>query len=74
MAAVTDNTGTILISDGDSSTWIKKEKVQVSAAGNNVIIQWDRVHYMSYLYTNISAPSGASAIAVASAIKTFLNS
>ena len=71
--AVSDNTGTILINDGNSVIHPKKEKVIVTAAGNNVRIGWDRVHYVTYPYTDFTAPTGADAPTVAAAITAFLN-
>ena len=71
--SVSDNDGTILISDGNSVTYPKKQKVTVDAVGNNVVIQWDRSHYVSYPYTDFTAPSGASALIVAAAISVMLD-
>lgn len=71
--SVINNTGTICINDGWSVTYPKKGKVEVSAVGNNVLIYWDRVHYSSYLYSDFTAPTGASAVAVAALISAMLN-
>lgn len=71
--SVTNNTGTILVSDGNANTYIKKQLVTVGTNGNNVVISWYRVHYITFPYTDFTAPTGASASAVANAIGAFLN-
>ena len=71
--SVTNSGGTILINDSDSVYYIEKQKVDVSTKGNNVIIRWDKTHYVSYPYTDFTAPSGASAAIVAAAIAAFLS-
>ncbi len=71
--AVTNSTGYILASDGNSVNYIKKQLVTVAAVGNNVVINWYINHKIIYPYTDFTAPSGASATAVANAIAAFLN-
>lgn len=71
--SVIDSNGCIFIDDGNSQIYPKKEKVTVGAVGNNVVIRWDRVHYSSYIYTDFTAPTGASAVAVAALISAMLN-
>lgn len=70
---VTNSGGTIKIDDGQNVNYPQKNKVDVSAIGDNVIIRWDDVHYVSYPYSSYSSPSGASAAAVAALIAAFLN-
>ena len=70
---VTNEGGTILINDGNSEWYIKKQKVAVSTQGDNVIIREDSVHYASYVYTDFTAPTGASAAAVAALIEAFID-
>jgi hypothetical protein len=70
--SVTNTTGTIFVNDGNSFLYIKKQKVAVDAVGTNVVIRWDRVHYVSYPAVDFTSPSG-SASTIAVAIKAFLN-
>lgn len=67
-----DEGGTILISDGNSVWYIKKQKVAVSTDGTNVIIREDAVHYVSYPAADFTAPTG-TASAIAAAIEVFLD-
>lgn len=71
--SVTNRTGSILVSDGNSNTYIKKQLVSVETNGNNVVIRFHKIHYISFPYDQYTAPTGASASAVASAISAFLN-
>ena len=73
MISVTNNTLTLTIADGDSTTHLRKKKVTVSAYKNNVYIFWDNLIRINKNYDNFSAPAGASAVAVASSINTFMN-
>ena len=72
--AVTDaGSGYISINDGNFVTDVEKAKVSVIAFGSTVQIWWGDVNYISFPYTDFTAPSGASASAVAAAIAAFLN-
>ena len=70
--AVTNNSGTILISDGNSVLYIKKEKVAVYTDGTNVVVREDAVHYRSYPAADFTAPTG-TATQIATAIQVFLD-
>lgn len=72
--SVTNSGGTLYINDGNSVFYPQKDKISVSTSGNNVIIRWDEVHYVTFPYTDYTAPSGASATAVAALIAAFLDS
>lgn len=71
--SVTDTGATISIDDGNSVQRPVKSKVTVSSRGSNVRIQWSQTEYIETAYTNFTAPSGASAAAVANAIEAFLD-
>lgn len=71
--SVTDNTGTILVDDGNSQWYIKKQKCTVTAQGTSVEIRSDAVHYASYPAASFTTPSG-TASAIAAAIEVFLDS
>lgn len=71
--SVTDNAGYISINDGNSVRDIEKAKVAIVAYGDNVQIFWDDVHYCQYVYSDFTAPTGASASAVAASIAAFLD-
>ena len=71
--SVQDSGSTISINDGNSVIYPYKDKITVSSQGNNVRIQWDEVNYVQYPYTDFTAPTGASAAAVAAAIEIFLD-
>ncbi|KKS77124.1 MAG: hypothetical protein UV51_C0010G0029 [Candidatus Woesebacteria bacterium GW2011_GWC1_42_9] len=73
MITVTDTGATITIEDGNSTISIVKSKVSVSSRGSNVRIQWGETSYLETAYTNFTAPSEASAVAVAAAIEAFLD-
>lgn len=71
--SVTDGVGTLIIADGNSTINPNKKKVVVSTSGNNVKIGWDEVSFVIYPYTDFTAPTGASAEAVATAIQAILD-
>lgn len=71
--AVTDEGGTILINDGSQQWYIKKQKVVISTEGDNVIIRADEDRYIQQNYANFTAPTGASANAVAALIEAFID-
>ena len=65
--SVTDTTGTITISDGNSTQAPEKDKVMVRSFGNTVQIYWSETGYVSFPYTDFTAPTGATAAATAAA-------
>lgn len=72
--AVTDSGGGyISINDGNSVQDVDKNKVTVLSYGTTVQIWWDDVHYVSFPYTDFTAPTGASASAVAALIAAMLD-
>jgi len=73
MISVTNNILTLTIADGDSTTHFRKKKVTVFAYKNNVYMFWDGHIQIKENYANFSTPAGASAVAVASSINTFMN-
>lgn len=70
--AVTDEGGTILVDDGNSVWYIKKQKVAVSSQGTNVIIREDEVHYRTYPAADFTAPAGTASV-ISAAISVFLD-
>lgn len=72
--AVTNSVSTIIIDDGNSQIAVSKELVSVRAQGNNVRVQWSPINFVEFPYTDFTAPTGASADAVADAIEAFLDS
>ena len=74
MAVVTvaDNTGTISIADGNSTIYIEKKKVDVTAQGGKVTIRWDENTSVTYTAAQFISPSGTAA-AIAAAIAVFLD-
>lgn len=68
---VTDTGSTITIDDGNSAIRVPKAELIIWNRGNNVKLQWLNNWSMETGYTNFSAPSGASALAVANAIEAF---
>ena len=72
--AVTNSNSTIVVSDGASIIRISKRKAVIISEGDNVRIEWGKGGaYVQYPYTDFTAPSGASAVAVADAIEVFLD-
>lgn len=71
--SVVDSGSTVTISDGNSTINPYKDKITVSAQGSNVRIQWDARSYVQYPYTDFTAPTGASATAVADLIAAMLD-
>lgn len=71
--SVVDSGSTITISDGNSTINPYKDKITVYAQGTSVKIQWDARSYVSYPYTDFTAPTGASATAVADLIAAMLD-
>ena len=71
--SVTNNPGSLSIDTGGSIVYPNKKKVMVWAVGNNVRISWDENSYVEFPYTDFTAPTGASASAVASSIENFLD-
>ena len=73
VVSVTDSLGTLVVSDGNSSENIPKSKVVVTSRGDNVKLQWGGSQYIDAVYTDFTAPTGASAAAVAASINAFLD-
>ncbi len=75
--AVTESGGFITINDGASSIFVSKSLVTVSTIGTGataqVKIQWSATNYSQYVYTDFTAPTGASAVIVAAAIAAFIS-
>ncbi len=72
--SVSNSNATITISDGSSIIRVSKTKLIVTSEGNNVRLEWGRGGaYIEYPYTDFTAPTGASAEAVANAIEVFLD-
>jgi len=69
---VTNNTGTILVDDGNSKWYIKKQKAVINTEGTMVIIRGDNVHYSEYEATTFTSPAG-TASEIAAAIAVFLD-
>src|SRR3990167_7224598 len=72
--SVTNSVSTIIIADGNSETAVSKELVSVRSHGDNVRVQWSPINFIEFPYTEFTAPTGASADAVADAIEVFLDS
>lgn len=72
--AVTDTGATLTINDGNSVQSPNKNKITVASRGDNVRVQWDDTGsgQVDKPYTEYTAPTGASAVAVATAIEAFL--
>ena len=73
MPSVTNSGGTIRIVNGSDIVHAPKAKVDIQTSGNNVRIQWEEDYFIEDNYTNFTAPTGASAVAVADAIAVFLD-
>lgn len=71
--SITSVAGTLCINDNNNIEYANKATVVISTLNNFVTLQWDQVHYASYLYTDITTPSGVSASAVAASIATLVN-
>ena len=71
--SVTNSNSTIIYNSGGSQIRISKRLVIVKDIGNDVYIEYGDGKYIQHPYTDFSAPSGASAAAVADAIEVFLD-
>lgn len=73
--SVTNSNASIIFNTGASQIRISKyANIVVKDIGNNVRIEWGNgTSYVEYVYTDFSAPSGASAATVANAIEAFLD-
>ena len=71
--SVTDSGSSIYIDDGNSVQRIPKGEVSVQSRGDNVEIRRNNGLILNELYTGFTAPTGASASAVANSIEAFLD-
>jgi len=72
--SVVDSTSTIIINSGGKEVAVSKGLVTVANIGDNVLITWSPTDFVQCNFANVTAPSGASALAVKNSIEAFLDS